>query len=157
MDISISNNEYYFKVKSVGLILQDNKILLVQMRDNGFFCVPGGHAKIHETAQEACIREIEEEVNVKVKIVKDLCVIENFFKSKDKKIHEITFYYIVSPLDNNQLPTKDFVRVDDNDGKLDFRWFALNNLENVDFRPQILKEKLIAKNFNFEYFTVNQL
>ena len=157
MDISISNNDYYFKVKAVGLILHKDRILLVQINNNGFFCCPGGHVKINETVQDACLREIEEEVKVKVKIIKELCVVENFFEGINKNIHEIAFYYIVEPLNFDDLPKHDFVVEDPNDGKLDFRWFDINHLQNVDFRPKVLKEKLISKNLSFEFITINQL
>lgn len=157
MDISINDNDFNFKVKTVGLLTNGNKILLVQMNDNGFYCIPGGHVKVDESVQDACIREIEEEVNVKVKIQKKLCVIENFFKSRNKKIHELTFYYLVAPINEHELQTKDFAGVDNGNVKLSFKWFDIDKLDDVDFRPQVIKDKIIARNFDFEFITFNQL
>ena len=157
MDISVSTKDFYFKVKSAGLICHKGKILLVQMNNNGFFCAPGGHVKIDETVKDACLREVEEEAKVKVKIQKDLCLIENFFEGRNKKNHEIAFYYLVSPINIKDLPTHDFIIEDENDGKLDFRWFDINKLQDVDFRPIALKEKFLSKNFDFEFITINQI
>lgn len=54
-----------------GIILKDDKILLVKRAISPFFghwVLPGGHVKYGETVEEAIKREMEEELGIKVKI-----------------------------------------------------------------------------------------
>lgn len=150
MDISIQNKNCNFKAKAVGLLCVKNKLLLVQMSDAGFFALPGGHIHIGESATDAVVREMKEEALLDVKIKAPLCIIENFFDGKMGKCHEITFCYIVQLLNESNFKMEDFVRHDIEDGKLDFRWFSIDELHNVDLKPTILKEKILALNKHFE-------
>jgi 8-oxo-dGTP pyrophosphatase MutT (NUDIX family) len=42
------------------------KVLLTQRKDNGRWCLPGGHMESGESAAEACEREVWEETGLKV-------------------------------------------------------------------------------------------
>ena len=47
---------------------QGQKILLTRREDNNQWCLPGGGMEPGESASETCIREVEEETGLKVKI-----------------------------------------------------------------------------------------
>ena len=67
------------------------------MDDSGFLCLPGGYVELGETTKEAVKRELNEEIRQEVKIEKYLGVVENYFINKyNKKMHEISFYYLMS-------------------------------------------------------------
>ncbi|TMV50320.1 NUDIX domain-containing protein [Paenibacillus mesophilus] len=53
-----------------GLIVQDNRFLMVKQQKHGriFWNFPGGHIEEGESPEEACIREIEEETGYRVAI-----------------------------------------------------------------------------------------
>lgn len=57
-----------FKFRVSGIVIKNNKVLVVDMDDSGFLCLPGGYVELGETTEEACIRELEEEVEKKFKI-----------------------------------------------------------------------------------------
>lgn len=42
----------------------DRRILLTRRRDNGIWCLPGGHLDAGESAEEACLRELHEETGL---------------------------------------------------------------------------------------------
>lgn len=46
--------------------IRENKILLVRVRDNKLFYLPGGKIDAGETAKEALIRELKEEFNIAI-------------------------------------------------------------------------------------------
>ncbi len=48
--------------------LQCEKILLTRREDNNKWCLPSGGMEAGESASEACIREVEEETGLQVKI-----------------------------------------------------------------------------------------
>lgn len=83
--IKIKTDDYNFKFRVSGLIIKSNKILLVDMDDIGFLCLPGGYVELGETTEAAVKRELLEEVGKKFNISKYLGVVENYFKNKYPK------------------------------------------------------------------------
>jgi mutator protein MutT len=66
----------------VGIILNGNKFLVERRRldekvDPGIVCLPGGHVKANESKEEALNRELQEELDIKVKELKFVC--KNFY------------------------------------------------------------------------------
>ena len=157
MDIKLKNDEYEFKLRVAGCLIKDDHIFTVQICNNGFFCFPGGHLHLGEDSKSAIIREFKEEANLDCKVEKLFAVIENFFRAKNNKIvHEICFFYLLS-CENTSLNNFSIVENDDNILKnLEFRWYNLKELYNVDFKPSILKDKLINKDFSFSHFINDQ-
>lgn len=50
--IKKKTNDYNFKFRVSGLIIKNNKLLLVDMDDSGFLCLPGGYVELGETTEE---------------------------------------------------------------------------------------------------------
>ena len=156
--IKMKTERLNFKFRVSGIIIKDNKILLVDMDDSNFLCLPGGYVELGETTEEACLRELEEEVGKKFKIDEYCGVIENFFRNKfNKNIHEISFYYTLTPLE--KLDTTNFTLMENNKGniiKLDFKWVDIEELEKYDIRPNFLK-MILKNNLKFNHIVINEL
>jgi len=58
------------KVDIRGAVVRDGKILLVQEKSDGNWCMPGGWADVGESASQAVVREVWEESGFRVKPVK---------------------------------------------------------------------------------------
>lgn len=54
--IKIKTDDYNFKFRVSGIITKENKILLVEMDDSGFLCLPGGYVELGETTEAAVKR-----------------------------------------------------------------------------------------------------
>ena len=56
------------EITSRGIIIKDDKILLMHRRKNGqeYFVLPGGGIEVGETPEEAVAREVYEETGLKV-------------------------------------------------------------------------------------------
>jgi len=52
--------------KAAGIIIQDRKLLFTRAADMDFFIDPGGKIEPGETAQQALVRELKEELNIDV-------------------------------------------------------------------------------------------
>ena len=131
-DIEFKSSTQKFKYRVNGVIINNNKLLTLKMKNNISYCLPGGHVELGEDSKSAILREMLEEIGTPVSIVKELAIVENFYLDKNNfQTHEISFYYVVNP-DN-------------------FEWLDISMLEDYDFRPEFLKEKLIDKNYNFEH------
>jgi 8-oxo-dGTP pyrophosphatase MutT (NUDIX family)/ubiquinone/menaquinone biosynthesis C-methylase UbiE len=44
------------------------RVLLTRRQDNGLWCLPGGHMDVHETLQQAALRETQEETGLRVEL-----------------------------------------------------------------------------------------
>ncbi len=157
--IKIKTDDYNFKFRVSGLIIKDNKLLLVDMDDSGFLCLPGGYVELGETTEVAVKRELLEEVGKKFDISEYLGVVENYFINKySKKIHEISFYYLMTPIEN--IGTNNFTIVENDKGhkiKLDFKWIDLKEINNYDIRPSFIKQILNKENLKFNHLIFNEL
>lgn len=154
MDVKIKSDEGNFKFRVSGLVLHNDRVLTVNINDNGFYCLPGGHVHLGEDTDTAMRREIYEEIGVKAKDVKLMSVIESFFLNKQNKtIHEIGFYYIITPEDLGD-KVNDFSLIENDEGELknlEFKWIGLDEMIEANFRPSILKEKLKNRDFSFTH------
>lgn len=101
------------------------------------------------------LREAKEETGFDVKVEKLLMIVENFFTNADgKNMHELGYFYQVQPINIPEEKQKDFKLVENDEGKLvemDFRWFDLDKLNDVNIKPDFLKEKLSKINMEFEH------
>ena len=95
MDVKIKSEQGSFKYRVAGAIVKDNKLLMVDICNNGFYCLPGGHIHLGEDSLEAIKREVNEEVGITCKTVKLVALCENFFESKWGNMQEVCYssYY----------------------------------------------------------------
>lgn len=59
-------------IRAVGLVFINNQILLMRRENQGkeYYTFPGGGVEFHETVEEAVVREIKEECNFEVKVIR---------------------------------------------------------------------------------------
>lgn len=85
------NSDYIFNIRVTGILIEDNKILLVQQKlsDKRDWSLPGGRLERGETLSQGIIREMKEETGVDVEIVRllYLCDVE----ASSNTILHITF------------------------------------------------------------------
>lgn len=140
-DIKFSFNNCNFKYRVSGILIENGKVLTVQINNNGFYCLPGGHVEIMESSKDAILREFYEETQIETEIDRLLYVTENFFNGKLGSFHELGFYYLLKPKNRNNIKDYYIIEHDKNgDVKLDFKWIEIDKLNN--FKPDFLKEYL---------------
>ncbi len=90
----------------VGAIIQkDGKLLLVGNSRNDYDYSVGGRIRFGETAEEAILREVEEETGVRLEIDRLGFIEENYYYGtspfkRDRLVYEISFYfYMKTPAD----------------------------------------------------------
>jgi len=88
----IENNK--FNYRACAIIINDNKILALKDEVSPYYYLPGGRVQIGETAEEALLREIKEELEVDAKIVRPLWLNQAFFNEDVKKIIFMSYAYI---------------------------------------------------------------
>jgi len=85
------NQDYMFSVRTTGILIEDNRILLVQQKlsDKRNWSLPGGKLERGETISQGLIREMKEETGLDVEIVRMLYLCD--VAASSNKILHITF------------------------------------------------------------------
>ena len=79
----------------IAVIRKGNKVLALKGYDSKketyFYRLPGGGIHFCETAKDAVIRELKEEIGVDIQIIKPLPAVENIFEFEGNIGHELIF------------------------------------------------------------------
>ena len=127
----------------LGLAIKDNKILADEgydtVKQKLFYRIPGGGIEFLETAEQALIREFKEELNVDIKIIEKLDVIESIFVYEGKEAHEIIFIYKIE-IPEEQLQ-EEYIVVEDGEESIT-KWVDKDDIMNGNkiMFPEIVKE-----------------
>ncbi|MGD1921674.1 MAG: NUDIX hydrolase [Pleurocapsa sp.] len=143
--ISFTKDNQRFNFRVAGIAIADNYVLLHRLDKDDFWTFPGGRVELGETSQEALVRELKEELNTDIEIIRLLWLVENFFEYNSQQYHEIAFYYLMEfsaqshYLDKN----KSFTGVE-NDICLEFKWFPIDSeiLQQLPLLPSFLQHSI---------------
>lgn len=80
MDISFINDEGKFNYRVCGIVINDNKILAMKDERSPYYYLPGGRVMMGETAEDAIIREVKEELEIEASIIRPLWLTQNFLR-----------------------------------------------------------------------------
>ncbi len=72
MDISFQCENQKFNYRVCAMMISDNKILAMYDERSPYFYLPGGRVAMGETAEQAVIREVQEELGVTTAIIRPL-------------------------------------------------------------------------------------
>lgn len=78
MDISFISGNDKFNYRVCAMIISGNKILAMHDERSPYYFLPGGRVKIGETAEDAVIREVQEELGIVPKITRVLWLNQAF-------------------------------------------------------------------------------
>ena len=129
-------------LRTVGVLIRDNKLLVQRDREGNEYALPGGHVKIGETTEEALIREFKEETDADIKCVRLLWTEECFWEWNRKQAHNISFYYLIELCDGSDIPNiSEFVPHKDNCNVL-IGWVPIEQLNIITIYPEFLKNEI---------------
>jgi len=141
--ISVRIDSYQFQLRAAAVVIEENHLLLHRLKGDEFWALPGGRVNAGEQAEHTISREFIEELDLEVVCGEMLCVGENFFNYKGVKHHEVGLYFSVILPTDSKLRDKGKAHAGTEDGRhLEFKWFPLPIMHNIDFRPKVLQESL---------------
>ena len=145
-------NEYKnkFELCVRAIIQDDDRILVCKRKDKDYYFFPGGHIEFGETAEQALIRELNEELNILVKKVSFIGVGENIFIQDNEKHHEINLVFEV---------LADEVEDKSKEDHIDFFFFDKEKFAKEEVLPVSLKETIIKwrKDNKIFWISINEI
>ena len=144
MDISFKSGNEKFNYRVCAIILNDGKILAMHDERSPYFYLPGGRVKMGETAEDAVIREIEEELKITAKIVRPLWLNQGFFKEDIDGLHyhEICIYFLMDISHTGLLCRGDRFFMREGSHQHTFEWLKYEQLQHKYFYPIFLKKEI---------------
>ncbi|NYZ79654.1 NUDIX domain-containing protein [Candidatus Micrarchaeota archaeon] len=128
------NNENKVDLVVAGLIISDNKVLLIHHRKLDRWIPPGGHIDPNETPDGALRREIKEELGMEIEILNrnDIAlggnIVEQLAVPFYANVHSVgdhdhcCFFYLCKP-------KTETMEINERELK-DFKWFTLEQLND---------------------------
>ncbi len=142
-DITVDFESGRFNYRAAGLLINDGKILA--MMDDGIdhWYLPGGRVLLHETAENAVLREITEELGLSgMKIERPLWLNQAYFDCDGHKYHELCVYFLIDHSKTDLLARGEKFRIVEGKRGHNFEWLEFSRLEKEIFFPLFLKRDI---------------
>lgn len=151
-DIGVKFDSGRFRLRGVGIIINNGKILMIHDEKRQYYYAIGGAVHVGETTSSAAVREVFEESGLNVEVDRLAFIQENFFEMEDGLHHEIAFYYLMKDIGSQKIRSDRVL--DYNDEGLE--WLSISELSNYKVYPQIYN--VILKNIPNEilHFVVDE-
>ena len=146
MDISFKVENQKFNYRVCAVILSKNQILAMRDERSPYFYLPGGRVKMGETAEQAVIREVWEELSVTPKIDRPLWLNQAFFTEDvdGTCYHELCIYFLMDISDTNLLEKGNTFTLTEGKHILTFEWLEFDRLKEEYFYPLFLKKEIYS-------------
>ena len=143
-DIFFIKGSHKFNYRVCAIILKDNKILAMHDERSPYYYLPGGRVCMGETAEHAVIRELEEELDIKGRIIRPLWLNQGFFTEDVDHLnyHELCLYFLIDISDTDLLERGDRFILSENEHVLTFEWLDFDRLKDEYFYPIFLKKEI---------------
>lgn len=147
---STYGEDEHFKFRVSAIFINDDKVLVHRAEKDDFWALPGGHVELMEPTNITLKREMKEELGVDVKIDRLVWVGENFYDYEGYRFHEVCLYYLVDiPEDSKILQEEGLFYGEEDEYEfmgekitLIFKWYPINELQNLRLYPSFLREEL---------------
>ena len=155
MDISFGIENQKFNYRVCAIIIENGRILAMKDEGSPYYYLPGGRVKIGETAEEALLRECEEELLIKPEIIRPLWFNQAFFTEDVSKMrfHELCVYFLVDVSKTDIFSRGDKFVLTENGQNHWFEWLSFEKLKDEYFYPEFLKKDIFNLPENFEIRT----
>ena len=158
-DITFKTETVRFVYRVAGIIIHNNKLLVMKDENSPYYYIPGGKVGLQELSTDAIKREIREEINIDVKVKRMLWIVENFFKDDEsgENFHEIGFYYLLE-LNDEKIFEKgnEFIMTEGGKHRLVFYWKPLEEIKDLYLYPLFIKENILKLPNSIKHIVENK-
>ena len=140
------------------MMISNGKILAMHDERSPYYYLPGGRVKIGETAEDAVIREIQEELNITPEISHPLWLNQAFFTDDVDHLHyhELCIYFLMDISNTDLLARGETFTRHEGRHTHTFEWLAFDRLQDEYFYPLFLKKEIFNLPETFTIRTENE-
>ncbi|CAI6015472.1 hypothetical protein PAECIP112173_00045 [Paenibacillus sp. JJ-100] len=142
-NISYTQGKNRFNFRVAGIVMDVDRVLLHQAKQDDFWNLPGGRVEMNESTEAGIQREIMEELGVFVQVEKLAFICEDFYEYDGVNMHEIGFYYVISLPEGHSFYKEPQFNGLEQEGNLTFRWFPIQETEQMELYPVFLRKELV--------------
>lgn len=144
MDLSFRHENGKFNYRVCAVMIADGKILAMHDERSPYYYLPGGRVRFGETAENAVIREVQEELGISPRIVRPLWLNQAFFTEDvdHLRYHEICLYFLMDMAHTDLLERGEKFTAREGDRTHTFEWLAFDRLKEEYFYPLFLKKDI---------------
>lgn len=144
LDISFPIPGGKFNYRVCAMIIDGDKILAMHDERSPYYYLPGGRVRMGETAEQAVLREVEEELGISPKISRPLWLNQSFFQEDvdGLQYHELCIYFLMDIAGTDLLRRGSKFSLQEGRHRHDFEWLAFDRLKDAYFYPLFLKTEI---------------
>ena len=144
MDITFRTPEGRFNYRVCAIIVDRERLLAMKDERSPYYYLPGGRVSLHETAENAILREVREELGIEARIVRPLWLNQAFFSEdvSGEQFHELCIYYLLDISDADLLSRGEgFLGIEQHHSHR-FTWLSFDEVEREYLYPLFIKKKI---------------
>lgn len=151
-DWLFSSDEYICDLRTVGVLVKNNRVLVQRDKNGSEYALPGGHIKIGETLEAGLVREYKEETGVDIEVKRLLWSEECFWEWNGKLAHcnypcvKQTRRYRGS-YSHHILQSNSKMRC-----YVPIGWMDIEEIQNVTIYPEFIKTEIHNLNGEIKHF-----
>lgn len=144
MDLTFKTDSGVFNYRVAAIIINNGRLLVMKNDLSPYYYLPGGRVNMHETAEEAIVREIKEELCTHSVIIRPLWFNQGFFVEDvtNEKFHELCIYFLVDIENIELIRNKNNFKTRQYKNNEIFSWLNLDCLEDEYIYPLFIKKAI---------------
>ena len=144
MDLTFRTPEGRFNYRACAIIVSGERVLAMKDERSPYYYLPGGRVALHETAEEAVLREVREELDICARIDRALWFNQSFFVEDvtGERFHELCVYYLVDVSNTDLLARGDCFDGMEKRHRHRFEWLSFDRVETEYLYPLFIKKHI---------------
>ena len=146
MDLTFRMTDGTFNFRVAAVIIYDGKLLVMQDTESPYWYLPGGRVHLQERAEDALLRELQEELGITAKIQCPLWLVQNFYQEDVNRehYHELGLYILVDVTNTDLLSRGNTFSTTEGTQTNTFRWVDFKDLQNMYLYPLFIKKEIFC-------------